>query len=204
MGMRPVLGGRALIDGKPVRRGDIRASIDAGLALVPEDRRHTGLVTAMSVGDNLTLASLERISRFGVLSRRADRAAGLQQVESLRIKTPSLHQIAAYLSGGNQQKIVFGKWIMRTPKVLLLDEPTRGVDIGAKQEIYALMEQLASNGTAILFVSSEMEEILGMADRTYVMHEGQIKGQLSRTQMTEQSIMQLAFGRAHPSLPTAS
>ncbi len=195
MGMRPVLGGQVLIDGKPIAMGDIRASIAAGLALVPEDRRHTGLVTALSVCDNLTLAALERVSRWGVLSRRAERQAGQEQIESLRIKTPSLQQVAAYLSGGNQQKIVFGKWIMRTPKVLLLDEPTRGVDIGAKQEIYALMEKLAAGGAAIVFVSSEMEEILGMADRTYVMHEGQIKGQLPRAQMTEQNIMQLAFGR---------
>jgi ribose transport system ATP-binding protein len=102
--------------------------------------------------------------------------------------------MAALLSGGNQQKIVFGKWMMRSPKVLLLDEPTRGVDIGAKQEIYGLMERLAEQGAAILFVSSELEEILGMADRTVVMREGRIQGQLQRDQMSEQSIMRLAFG----------
>jgi ribose transport system ATP-binding protein len=100
----------------------------------------------------------------------------------------------ALLSGGNQQKIVFGKWIMRSPNVLLLDEPTRGVDIGAKQEIYGLMERLAEQGAAILFVSSEMEEILGMADRAFVMREGRIEGQLPREQMSERSIMRLAFG----------
>lgn len=195
MGLRPVLGGRIVVDGKPIPQGNIRSSIAAGLALVPEDRRHTGLVTSMSVGDNLTLASMENVSRYGILSRAAEHRAGQEQVMALRIKTPHLQQISAFLSGGNQQKIVFGKWIMRNPKVLLLDEPTRGVDIGAKQEIYGLMEQLAERGTAILFVSSEMEEILGMADRTYVMHEGRVKGELSRDAMTEQSIMQLAFGR---------
>ncbi|MFM7927531.1 MAG: ATP-binding cassette domain-containing protein, partial [Pirellula sp.] len=124
-----------------------------------------------------------------------DQRVGQSQVEGLRIKTPSLRQIAAYLSGGNQQKIVFGKWIIREPKVLLLDEPTRGVDIGAKQEIYGLMEQLAGQGVAILFVSSDMEEILGMSDRAYVMHEGRICGELARSQMSEESIMGLALGR---------
>ena len=195
MGMRPVLGGQIQVDGVAIPSGNIRTSIASGLALVPEDRRHTGLVTSMSVGDNLTLASMENVSRYGILSRAAEQKAGQEQVNALRIKTPHLNQVSAFLSGGNQQKIVFGKWIMRNPKVLLLDEPTRGVDIGAKQEIYGLMEQLAQRGTAILFVSSEMEEILGMADRTYVMHEGRVKGELAREQMTEQSIMQLAFGR---------
>jgi ribose transport system ATP-binding protein len=154
-----------------------------------------GLVTSMSVGENLTLASLESVSRFGVLSNGAQYQAAEDQVQAMRIKTPSLRQIAAYLSGGNQQKIVFGKWIMREPKVLLLDEPTRGVDIGAKQEIYALMEQLAGQGAAILFVSSEMEEILGMSDRVVVMQEGKIQGELLRSELSEQRLMELAFGR---------
>jgi ribose transport system ATP-binding protein len=195
MGLRPILGGQISVDSNLVPPGEIRQSISAGVGLVPEDRRHTGLVTAMSVGENLTLASLERFSRLGMLSRKSERRAAQEQVTAMRIKTPHLQQVAAFLSGGNQQKIVFGKWIMRAPKVLLLDEPTRGVDIGAKQEIYGLMEQLAAAGTAILFVSSEMEEILGMADRTYVMHEGRLTGQLSRVEMSEQNIMRLAFGR---------
>ena len=154
-----------------------------------------GLVTSMSVGENLTLASLESVSRFGVLSRGSDHRMAREQVEALKIKTPSLKQIAAHLSGGNQQKIVFGKWILRNPNVLLLDEPTRGVDIGAKQEIYALMERLAKEGVAILFVSSEMEEIMGMSDRVFVMHEGRIRGQLTRGELSERRITELAFGR---------
>jgi ribose transport system ATP-binding protein len=195
MGTRKLLGGSIQVDGQELRLGSIRSAIAAGLALVPEDRRHMGLVTSMRVGENLTLASLESVSRFGILSQKADQQAGQAQVQSLRIKTPSLRQIAAYLSGGNQQKVVFGKWIMREPRVLLLDEPTRGVDIGAKQEIYGLMEQLAGQGAAILFVSSEMEEVLGMSDRVYVMHEGQIQGQLDREELTEHALMELAFGR---------
>jgi ribose transport system ATP-binding protein len=194
MGIRPVKGGSIRVDGKELRLGRVRSSIAAGLAMVPEDRRHAGLVTSMGVGENLTLASLDRISSYGVISGRSDRRFAREQVESMRIKTPSLQQKAALLSGGNQQKIVFGKWIMRSPNVLLLDEPTRGVDIGAKQEIYGLMERLAEQGAAILFVSSEMEEILGMADRAFVMREGRIEGQLPREQMSERSIMRLAFG----------
>ena len=195
MGVRKVQSGSIFVDDKLKRVGSVRSAIEAGLAMVPEDRRHMGLVTSMSVGENLTLASLEKVSRWGVMLPGVDQRVGQSQVEGLRIKTPSLRQIAAYLSGGNQQKIVFGKWIIREPKVLLLDEPTRGVDIGAKQEIYGLMEQLAGQGVAILFVSSEMEEILGMSDRACVMHEGRICGELARSQMSEESIMGLALGR---------
>ena len=194
MGIRTVLGGQVTVDGKTVVPGSITKAIAAGLALVPEDRRHCGLVTAMSVGDNLTLPSLQYRSYRGVLALKEDRRVSQEQVQALRIKTPSLQQIAAFLSGGNQQKVVFGKWLLCKPKVLLLDEPTRGVDIGAKQEIYLLMETLASQGAAILFVSSEMEEIMGMSDRAVVMHEGRLKGQLLRQEMTEQRIMQLAVG----------
>jgi ribose transport system ATP-binding protein len=112
----------------------------------------------------------------------------------LRIKTPGEDQIVQYLSGGNQQKVVLGKWLSMTPQVLLLDEPTRGIDVGAKQEIYRLMEELAEQGMAILFVSSEMEEILGMSDQTLVMHEGRISGKLVREELSEEAVMQLATG----------
>ena len=115
-------------------------------------------------------------------------------IEKLRIKTPGDGQIARFLSGGNQQKVVLGKWLSMKPKLLLLDEPTRGIDVGAKQEIYQLMESLAKDGLAILFVSSEMEEILGMSDRTIVMHEGRITGELDRQELSEEAIMQLATG----------
>ena len=115
-------------------------------------------------------------------------------IDRLKIKTPNPHQMAQYLSGGNQQKVVLGKWLAIAPKVLLLDEPTRGIDVGAKQEIYTLMDELAKKGVAILFVSSEMEEILGMSDRTLVMHEGQITGELMRDELSEEAVMQLATG----------
>ncbi len=115
-------------------------------------------------------------------------------IERLRIKTPSAEQIVQFLSGGNQQKVVLGKWLALQPRVLLLDEPTRGIDVGAKQEIYELMERLAEQGVAIVFVSSEMEEILGMSDRTLVMHEGRITGELQRDELSEEAVMQLATG----------
>jgi|694.fasta_scaffold25859_5 ribose transport system ATP-binding protein len=194
LGIRPALGGRVFVDGKNYPLGNPKQAIQAGLALVPEDRRHQGLMTAMSVEDNLVVVSLENRSRLGWIDRKGDRQAAQSQVDSLKIKTPHLQQTAAYLSGGNQQKIVLGKWILNEPKVLMLDEPTRGVDIGAKQEIYMLMEKLAAEGVAILFVSSEMEEILGMADRVLVMHEGRISGELPRAQLSEEAIMELAVG----------
>lgn len=196
LGVRQALAGKVTIDGKSYSLGNPKAAIQAGLALVPEDRRHQGLMTPMSVEENLVVVSSDRRSRFGWLDRRGDRSAAQSQVDALKIKTPHLQQTAAFLSGGNQQKIVFGKWILNKPKVLLLDEPTRGVDIGAKQEIYSLMEKLAAEGVAILFVSSEMEEVLGMADRALVMHEGRITGELTRSQLSEEAIMEFAVGVA--------
>ena len=123
-----------------------------------------------------------------------EEAGAEEAVEQLQIKTPHLEQVARFLSGGNQQKIVLGKWLALTPQLLMLDEPTRGIDVGAKREIYRLMEKLAGEGMAILFVSSEMEEVLGMADRALVMHEGRIAGELARNELSEQAIKQLATG----------
>ncbi len=130
----------------------------------------------------------------GFLNQTAETADTTEMIHKLRIKTPTAEQIARYLSGGNQQKVVLGKWLALGPSLLLLDEPTRGIDVGAKQEIYRLMEELAEQGMSILFVSSELEEILGMSDRTIVMHEGRITGELTRDQLSEEAIMQLATG----------
>jgi len=152
------------------------------------------LVLPMSVRENSSLPSLQRDASRGWLNENAERAVTQNAVKSMKIKTPNFEQMARYLSGGNQQKIVLGKWLAMSPKLLLLDEPTRGIDVGAKREIYKLMEKLAGEGMAILFVSSEMEEVLGMADRAYVMHEGQISGKLSRDQLSEKAIMNLATG----------
>ena len=148
----------------------------------------------MTVRENSSLPSLERDQKKGFLDSLKEVKLTDNAVKQMSIKTPNIEQVARFLSGGNQQKIVLGKWLAMKPKLLMLDEPTRGIDIGAKREIYKLMEKLAEEGMAILFVSSEMEEILGMADRAYVMHEGRIAGELSRDELAEESVMNLATG----------
>lgn len=195
-GIAPAVGGSILLNGTATKIETPRQAIAGGLALVPEDRKQQGLVIDMAVADNLSLASLERDQKAGWLNFSAEREISETMTDRMRIKTPSSRQIVRFLSGGNQQKVVLGKWLAMKPKVLLLDEPTRGIDIGAKQEIYSLMEELAEQGVAILFVSSEMEEILGMSDRALVMHEGRITGELKRDELSEEAVMQLATGRA--------
>ncbi len=194
-GITPAVGGRVRLAGRPVRIHHPLDAIRAGMALVPEDRKQQGLVLEMAVRDNMSLASLRRDQRMGLLNRSAEADICREMIASLNVKTPHDRQAVQFLSGGNQQKVVLGKWLALKPRVLLLDEPTRGIDVGAKQEIYNLMEKLARQGMAILFVSSEMEEVLGMSDRTLVMHEGRITGGLTRDQLSEEAIMHLATGR---------
>ena len=193
-GVTPALSGTLKINGEVLKINSTITAIDAGIALAPEDRKQHGLILPMSVRENSSLPSLKRDTGRGWLNEEAEVRVTNAAVESMKIKTPNNEQIARFLSGGNQQKIVLGKWLAMKPKLLMLDEPTRGIDIGAKREIYKLMEKLAGEGMAILFVSSEMEEVLGMSDRTYVMHEGKISGELSRDQLNEEAIMNLATG----------
>jgi ribose transport system ATP-binding protein len=189
------LSGTVRLNAKTLQLDSPRETIRAGMALVPEDRKLYGLITEMAVQANIGLAGLRSKQRpGGFLNQQAEERDTTEMIERLRIKTPSRHQIAQYLSGGNQQKLVLGKWLALQPMLLLLDEPTRGIDVGAKQEIYSLMEELAEQGMGILFVSSELEEILGMSDRTLVMHEGRITGELQRDELSEEAIMQLATG----------
>jgi ribose transport system ATP-binding protein len=196
-GVDPAVSGSIEVGGKTVRINSPIDAIQAGLALVPEDRKLQGLVLEMAVRTNIGLAGLKRHQKkLGFLNSEQEGADTTEMIAKLRIKTPGEDQIVQYLSGGNQQKVVLGKWLSMTPQVLLLDEPTRGIDVGAKQEIYALMEQLAEQGVAILFVSSELEEILGMSDRAIVMHEGRITGELMRDSLSEESVMHLATGNA--------
>ena len=174
-------------------------AIDAGLALVPEDRKQQGVVLGFAIRHNIGLASLRRNARRGAFINFAKEVADTDtMVKRLRVKTPDDLQLVQNLSGGNQQKVVLGKWLSMAPRILLLDEPTRGIDVGAKQEIYQLIDELAKQGIAILFVSSEMEEIIGLSDRALVMHEGCITGELQRCELTEESIMNLATGVAAP------
>lgn len=178
--------GQRLPDCSPVH------SIEAGIALVPEDRKQQGIVLDMTIRENISLAAIHRHARAGFMDFVKERNTSAEMCRKLSVKTPSDTVRTGNLSGGNQQKVVLGKWLSMQPHVLLLDEPTRGIDIGAKQEIYQLMDQLASQGLAILFVSSELEEIMGLSDRVLVMHEGCLTGELSREQLTEESIMSLA------------
>ena len=186
--------GTVRVGGVDVTPRTPRDAVRAGVALVPEDRKQQGLILEMAVRENLSLAGVGRAARAGFLARGAERDLAATMIGSLGIKTPTDRQMVQFLSGGNQQKVVLGKWLAVKPRVLLLDEPTRGIDVGAKQEIYRLMEQLAASGVAIVFASSEMEEVLGMSDRTLVMHEGRLTGGLSRAELSEEAIMHLATG----------
>ena len=196
-GVTPAIGGTIAIDGEPVNPKTPNEAIAAGIALAPEDRKQQGVILEMAVRENMSLPSLRRDQRHGFLNRQKEAEITAKMIDQMRIKTPDAEQEVRYLSGGNQQKVVLGKWLAMKPFVLLLDEPTRGIDVGAKQEIYGLMEQLAADGVAILFVSSEMEEVLGMSDRALVMHEGHLAGELRRDELNEEAVMQLATGGRH-------
>ena len=193
-GVTPAVGGTMKLEGKELLPKTALEAIDSGVVLAPEDRKRHGLVLEMSVRENTSLARLRRDQRVGMIDFKSEAVLAVETIEKMNVKTPHTEQIVQYLSGGNQQKVVLGKWMAMSPRLLLLDEPTRGIDIGSKQEIYKLMEDLAATGVAVLFVSSEMEEVLGMADRALVMHEGAITGELSRKELSEEAIMQLATG----------
>lgn len=193
-GVRPLVAGEMLLDGRPLRVRSPAEAVAAGIALVPEDRRLHGLILPRGVGFNLSLPNLDRLTTVWGVDRRREAHFHRSWIERLRIRTPSPGQPAGLLSGGNQQKVVYGKWLARDPRVLILDEPTRGVDVGAKAEIYALIDELAGRGVAVCMITSDMEELLGMADRVLVLHEGRIAGELTRDRLTEEAVMRLATG----------
>ena len=191
------------LDGKTVTIRNSRNAIDLGIYLVPENRRTEGLVVALSVRENVTLPSVKNYTRLGLIQRRRECEVAKKQVESLRVKTPGIEARVLNLSGGNQQKVVLGKWLAMTPRIMIFDEPTRGIDVGAKAEIYRLMRELADNGNVVLMISSDMEEILNISDRIAVMHEGEITGILERADCNEQNVMQLAVGKRIPAAKPA-
>jgi ribose transport system ATP-binding protein len=193
-GIRKRTGGQVMLDGVAVDIRHPQQAIAAGLLLAPEDRRQHGLVLDDSVLHNLTLPNLDHVSRLGWVFGRREVRLGRELIDRLHVKTASPAKAVRLLSGGNQQKVVLGKWLARQPRVLIFDEPTRGVDVGARSEIYSLMDQLAGAGTAILMISSDLEEILGMSDRVLVLHEGRLGGELPRNLLSEEAIMQLATG----------
>ncbi len=200
-GIRPPAEGTIRIDGQPLRPGNVPAAIRAGMALVSEDRKRTGLHLQRSVSENLTMVSLSRAPAAPCVDRRWELARTAEQTASLAIKAASPQIAVSTLSGGNQQKIALGKWLLNQPRVLLLDEPTRGVDIGARADIYQTLRRLAEQGVAILVASSDLEEVIGIADRVLVMHDHRIAGELSHQAISEAAIMALAVGPTPRTLP---
>ena len=193
-GLRHRLSGTIKIAGHEITPKSPHDAVEEGVALVPEDRRAQGLVIDFSIRENISLPSLERMQRCSLVDRRAEAALANESCKRLVVRTTDAEKIVGLLSGGNQQKVVLAKWLARSPKLLILDEPTRGVDVGAKADIYALMDQLAGQGTAILMISSDLEEIMGVSDRVLVMHEQRLAGELPREQLSEQAIMHMATG----------
>ncbi len=191
-GIHKAEAGQILVHGKPVRIGSPADAIRADLALLTEDRKATGIMGVLSVRDNMIAAALPKYSPRGLLQPGRIRRDTEAQRQALRVKTPHLDQLIQNLSGGNQQKALIARWMLTQPDVLMIDEPTRGIDVGAKSEIHRLMSRLAQEGKAIIMVSSEMPEILGMSDRIIVMCEGEVTGELTRAEATQEKIMQLA------------
>lgn len=192
-GIDPKESGEIYIKGKKVDIKNPRDAMLQGIGFVPEDRKLQGLVLGMSVGKNTTLAALKAVAnKAGFINHKQEKEMADKFVKALEVKTPSNDQLVKNLSGGNQQKVVIAKWLANNPDILILDEPTRGIDVGAKKEIHQLMSDLANQGVAIIMISSELPEVLGMSDRVIVMHEGRIKGQLSREDADQVSIMKMA------------
>lgn len=189
----PLRSGRVLVQGKVLRLRSPKDAMRAGIGLAPEERKAEALLMHRAVRDNMSLVILRRLRRWRIVNRRAERAVVREYIGKLNIRTPSMEQEVSKLSGGNQQKIVVARWLARHPKLLILDEPTRGVDVGAKMEIYSIINELAAEGVGVLVISSEMPEVLGLADRVVVMHGGRVSGELSRADATEERILTLAL-----------
>jgi rhamnose transport system ATP-binding protein len=195
-GLSPADQGEIRVRGRIVRIPNPARAVSLGIAYVPEDRRHHAVIGELPVATNLTLAVLRLVSRFGLLDRGKERREAATMAARLGVRAASLDAPVATLSGGNQQKVALGRWLATRPSVLLLDEPTQGIDVGAKAEIYRLMVELAEQGLAILMISSELPEVLGMSDRVAVMHEGRLAGVLSRERATPEAVLALALGEA--------
>jgi D-xylose transport system ATP-binding protein len=188
-------GGEVFVYGKPVVIGEPGDAMAFGMGLLPEERKREGLITGKSVATNITIASLRQVATNGVVNPALEYQTAKEQVDALRVKTPSMYTPVDYLSGGNQQKVVLAKWLAANCKILLLDEPTKGIDIGAKVEIFHILNRLARQGVAVLFISSMLPEVLGVADRILIMREGELVADLDWREATEQTVIQYALGR---------
>jgi ABC-type sugar transport system ATPase subunit len=195
-GLDPEASGRITVDGKLLPPGSVDAALAAGVGLLPEDRKRQGLVLGLNCRENTALAALPALTRLGWVNRTGERSLAAKYTQRLRVKAPSLESITAGLSGGNQQKIALAKWLARSCDVLLIDEPTRGVDVGAKAEIYQLLDELACEGKALLVVSSELPELIGLCRRILVMREGHLVGEVPRVDFSEAALMRLMAGVA--------
>jgi ribose transport system ATP-binding protein len=193
-GADPMEQGAVFLDGQKCNIKSPGDGIRAGIGFITEDRKHQGLILAMSVGENMSLASLGYFSDKGFINDQKESGMIADHIKRLKIRTPDATQLVKNLSGGNQQKVVIGKWLATYPKVLIMDEPTRGVDVGAKAEIYHIMNMLTAAGVGILMISSELPEVLGMSDRILVLHRGKIAAQMSVGDATQEKIMGYAAG----------
>ena len=193
-GVEEAVEAEVALNGKSLQIHKAQDAITHGIYLVPEDRRLSGLIVDFNVRENITLPNLESYSSAKIIDRAKEMKAAREAVKTINIKTPTPEMRAANLSGGNQQKVVLAKWLTFAPRVLMFDEPTRGIDVGAKAEIYQLIRNLAAEGVAVIVISSEMEEVLGISDRIAVMHEGRLTGILDRAQFSEEAVMRLATG----------
>lgn len=187
-GYRKKSAGKIFIDGREVKIAKPKDAIHFKIGFVTEDRKTTGVILSKSVGMNITFAVLKRLSRYGFVSEKKEKAEIASSIKSLKIKTPSEKQDAEYLSGGNQQKVVLAKWLLTHSKILICDEPTKGIDVGTKQEFYKIIDDLARQGIAIMLISSELSEIIGLSNRVYVMSDGKIVGELDEKELTEERI----------------
>ncbi|WP_062466572.1 sugar ABC transporter ATP-binding protein [Demequina maris] len=191
-GVDPYDSGTVTVAGKPLPGGDPTKAMSRGLALIPEDRRRQGAVLDSGIARNVTLTIRDRLTRFGVLTNAAENTSAREWAARFEVRAPSLDTLAGTLSGGNQQKVVIAKWLATEPSVLIVDEPTRGIDVGTKSEVHRLLSDLAGQGLAILMISSELPEVLGMADRVLVVHEGRITANLTREEATPEAVMHAA------------
>jgi rhamnose transport system ATP-binding protein len=194
-GLTPADSGELFVHGRPIHVTSPADAIESGIGYLPEDRRRHGIVPEMAVAENVSLASLNAVAPAGFIDRSLERHQASRYVEQLRIKTPSIFADVESLSGGNQQKVALARWLATQSDVLILDEPTQGVDVGSKSEIHALMQEMAERGLAILMISSELPEILGMSDRIAVMRGGTIAGTLTREAATQQEVLAMALGQ---------
>ncbi len=193
-GADPIVSGTITLDGKVIQIKRPSDAVKHRIGLLPEDRKEHGLVMGMSVRENVSLANLKSVLRRGLLSSRREKEVANKAINELDIKTPDLNRKVKFLSGGNQQKVVVGKWLLTDSSVLIFDEPTRGIDVGAKIEIYKIMTEFAKEGYGIIMVSSELPEILGMSDRIVVMQGGRVVGEMSRDEATQEKILSYAVG----------